>query len=87
MDEWISKYICQNKYITNEYPNIFAFEKINEYLDEWIYLSKYIQIYLNIQIFVPHWGGPVGPYQGNCPTILQIVAEMCWAAKKYVKVY
>ena len=38
----------------NEYPNIFALEKIYEYLDKWIYLSKYIQIYSNIRIFVPH---------------------------------
>ena len=41
----------------NEYPNIFALEKIYEFLDEWIYLSKYIRIYSNIRIFVPHWLG------------------------------
>ena len=40
--------------MTNEYPNIFASEKIYEYLDEWIYSSKYIRIYSNIWIFVPH---------------------------------
>ena len=40
--------------MTNEYPNIFALEKIDKYLDEWIYSSKYIRMYLNIQIFVPH---------------------------------
>ena len=40
--------------MTNEYPNIFALEKINKYLDEWIYSSKYIWIYSNIRIFVPH---------------------------------
>ena len=34
--------------MTNEYPNIFALEKINEYLDEWIYSSKFIRIYSNI---------------------------------------
>ena len=41
--------------MTNEYPNIFALEKIDEYLDDWIYLSKYIRIYSNIRIFIPHW--------------------------------
>ena len=30
--------------MTNEYPNIFALEKIDKYLDELIYLSKYIRI-------------------------------------------
>ena len=39
----------------NEYLNIFAFEKIYEYLDKGIYLSKYIGIYSNIQIFASHW--------------------------------
>ena len=30
--------------MTNEYPNIFALEKIDEYFDKWIYSSKYIWI-------------------------------------------
>ena len=42
----------------NEYPNILALEKIKEYLGEGIYLSKYIQIYLNNRVFVPHWPTP-----------------------------
>ena len=41
--EWISKYI--------------RLGKINEYLDDWIYLSKYIRIYSNIRIFVPNCNG------------------------------
>ena len=47
--------------MTNEYQNIFTLEKISEYSNEWIYLPKYIRIYSNIQIFVPHWlEGAVG---------------------------
>ena len=34
--------------MTNEYPNIFALGKIDDYLEEWIYSSKYIWIYSNI---------------------------------------
>ena len=41
--------------MTNEYPNIFALENFYKYLDKWIYSSKYIRIYSNIQICVPHW--------------------------------
>ena len=57
LDELISEYIRQFNQITNEYPNILVLEKINEYLDEGIYWSKYIQIYSNIRIFIPHWRG------------------------------
>ena len=28
MDEWVSTYICQDEYITNDYPIIYAPEKI-----------------------------------------------------------
>ena len=66
MDKWISEYIRQFKSKTNEYPNIFVLEKINKHLDEWIYSSKYIWIYLNIRIFVlsrqhPTWNWKYDP--------------------------
>ena len=41
----------------NEYPNIFALEKINEYLDEWIYSSNIFE-YLNIRptlVYILHF--------------------------------
>ena len=37
---------------TNEYPNIFVAPKFNKYLHIWIYLSKNIQMFKFIQIFV-----------------------------------
>ena len=70
------KYICYYRYWTNEYHNIFDIinrswmniqfirlgKKINKYLNKWIYPSKYIWIYSNIQIFVPHCL--------ECPTVV-----------------
>ena len=54
MDKLIYEYICQDKYITNEYPNKYTLEKTNKYFEKLIYLSKYIQIYSNIRVFDPH---------------------------------
>ena len=49
MDEWIFKYIRQNKYITNEYPNLFATEKIhNSQSNEYIHLNIF-QYILNFK--------------------------------------
>ena len=46
LDEWISKYIRHDKTFTNEYPNKFALEKINEYFSELIYLYKILEYIL-----------------------------------------
>ena len=40
MDKLVSKYISQDSYITNKYPNKFAPKKFNRYCCEGIYLSK-----------------------------------------------
>ena len=78
MNEWISEYMYHYEYITNEYLNIFALEKINKYLAKWIYSSKYIRICLNIQIFVPHWVRYIHVNSGNktatCVKIVRVTA-------------
>ena len=53
LDEWISEYIRHDKNITNENPNKFSNEKINEYFCEWIYLSKIFEC-IRISDYVPN---------------------------------
>ena len=55
LDEWISKYICQKKYITNEYLNKFALEKNQQIFRQ---MNIFAQIYSNIF-----------NYQNICPTL------------------
>ena len=63
--------------MTNEYSNILALEKINEYFNECIYSSKYIRIYSNIRIFVSHWCCFLLPKLGSSPEfgVFQEIAQ------------
>ena len=47
---------CKNsKTSTNKCLNIFVAVKSNKYFDEWIYMSRNIQILIYIEIFLTHW--------------------------------
>ena len=52
---WIYLSVLINHKWISQYIRLW---QINKYLDEWIYSSKYIWIYSNIRIFVPHWITP-----------------------------
>ena len=55
--EWISEYIHEAKSGPNEYPNIFGWQKWDEYFRIRIYSEQNIRIYSNIRIFAIHCKG------------------------------